>query len=288
MSKQEDIYKNQIEMLLAKGIYIEDRLEAREILSNLSYYTFIGYIPNFNNKETYYNNEINFDNIYKIYLFDKRLRNILLYILEIIENTLKTKIAYAINTELGHLGYLDATNFKDTREHKMLMSNLKRLLQKDKKIEFIEYYMKEYSNKLPICICINVFTMGMINSLYSNINTSIQKMVAKEYRTGVNQLSSWIENIVYTRNLVAHYMRMYNFKLQKTPANCKVNHQCNIVTYRIFDIFHIMKFLVLDKQEWNNHIIPTLDMLIKEYEQYIELELIGFSKDWKDILIKNN
>ncbi len=168
----------------------------------------------------------------------------------------------------------------------MLINNLKRLLQKDKKIEMIDYYIKEYNNRLPINVCINIFTMGMINSLYKNINTPIQKIVAKEYNTGVNQLTSWIENIVYVRNLVAHYMRMYNFKLQKTPANCKVNHQHNIITYRIFDIFHIMKFLVLDKAQWNNYIILTLESLIEEYKEYIELDLIGFSDDWKEILIK--
>ena len=168
----------------------------------------------------------------------------------------------------------------------MLINNLKRLLQKDKKIELVDYYIKEYNHRLPISICINVFTMGMINSLYKNINTPMQKIVAKEYNTGVNQLTSWIESIVYVRNLVAHYMRMYNFKLQKTPANCKVNHQCNIITYRIFDIFHIMKFLVLDKEEWNNHIILTLEDLINEYKEYIELDLIGFCDDWKDILVK--
>lgn len=168
----------------------------------------------------------------------------------------------------------------------MLISNLKKLLQKDKKIEIVNTYTKEYNNKLPISICINIFTIGMIKSLYKNVNTSVQKMVAKEYNTGVNQLMSWIENIVYTRNLVAHYMRIYNFKLQRIPANCKVNHNYNVITYRIFDIFHIMKFLILDKDEWNNHIILNLESLIDEYKIYIELDLIGFCEDWKEILIK--
>ncbi len=286
MSKKENIYEEQINILIDKGVLIEDKIEAINILSSLSYYTLIGYIPNFTDTNINYKNTITFNNIYKTYLFDKRLRNILLYILEIIENTLKTKIAYAINNEIGNLGYLENVNFKDFKEHKMLISNLKRLLQKDKKIELVDYYIEQYGNKLPICIAINVFTMGMINSLYKNINTPIQKLVAKEYNTGVNQLTSWIENIVYIRNLVAHYMKLYNFKLQKTPANCKVNNHYNIITYRIFDIIHIMKFLVLDKNEWNNHIIITLEALIEEYKHYIELDLIGFSEDWKEILIK--
>lgn len=286
MSKEKNIYENQINMLLDKGIFIEDKKEVIDILSSLSYYTIIGYIPNFTDKNIDYKNKLSFNTIYKTYLFDRRLRNIIIYILEIIENTLKTKIAYALFNETGDLGYLDNKNFKDFKEHKMLISNLKKLLQKDKKIEIVNTYTKEYNNKLPISICINIFTIGMIKSLYKNVNTSVQKMVAKEYNTGVNQLMSWIENIVYTRNLVAHYMRIYNFKLQRTPANCKVNHNYNVITYRIFDIFHIMKFLILDKDEWNNHIILNLESLIDEYKIYIELDLIGFCEDWKEILIK--
>lgn len=286
MPKEKKIYENQINMLLDKGIFIEDKKEVIDILSSLSYYTIIGYIPNFTDKNIDYKNKLSFNTIYKTYLFDRRLRNIIIYILEIIENTLKTKIAYALFNETGDFGYLDNKNFKDFKEHKMLISNLKKLLQKDKKIEIVNTYIKEYNNKLPISICINIFTIGMIKSLYKNVNTSVQKMVAKEYNTGVNQLMSWIENIVYTRNLVAHYMRIYNFKLERTPANCKVNHKYNIITYRVFDIFHIMKFLILDKNEWNNHIILNLESLIDEYKLYIELDLIGFCEDWKEILIK--
>lgn len=286
MPKQNNIYEEQINMLLNKGILIEDKIEAIKILSSLNYYSFIGYIPNFTNENINYQNKISFNKIYKTYLFDRRLRNIVLYIIEIIENTIKTKISYVFSIETDEFGYLDSSNYKDAKEYKMLISNLKKLLQKDKKLELINYYVKKYGNKLPIYIGINIFTMGMINSLYRNINTNIQKKIAKEYNTGVNQLTSWIENIVYIRNLVAHYMRLYNFKLQKTPINCKLNHKLNIITYRIFDIFHIMKFLVLDKEEWNNHIIVVLDALIEEYKEYIELDLIGFSKDWKEILMK--
>ncbi len=175
MPKQNNIYEEQINMLLNKGILIEDKIEAIKILSSLNYYSFIGYIPNFTNENINYQNKISFNKIYKTYLFDRRLRNIVLYIIEIIENTIKTKISYVFSIETDEFGYLDSSNYKDAKEYKMLISNLKKLLQKDKKLELINYYVKKYGNKLPIYIGINIFTMGMINSLYRNINTNIQK-----------------------------------------------------------------------------------------------------------------
>ena len=93
-----------------------------------------------------------------------------------------------------------------------------------------------------------------------------QKQIAAEFNTGVRQLDSWIENINYIRNLIAHYMRLYNFVLQKTPAKCNYNHKPYIVTYKIFDVIYVMKFLFFDSQEWNN--------------------CLGFPSDWEVILKK--
>ena len=71
MSKEKNIYENQINMLLDKGIFIEDKKEVIDILCSLSYYTIIGYIPNFTDKNIDYKNKLNFNTIYKTYLFDK-------------------------------------------------------------------------------------------------------------------------------------------------------------------------------------------------------------------------
>ena len=101
MSKEKNIYEQQINTLVDKGIFIEDIQETINILSSLSYYTIIGYIPNFTDSNINYKEKLSFNSVYKTYLFDRRLRNIILYILEIIENTLKTKISYAIHIETG-------------------------------------------------------------------------------------------------------------------------------------------------------------------------------------------
>ncbi len=142
--------------------------------------------------------------------------------------------------------------------------------------------------------------MGMIYNFYKNIaenknpnlkikknnKQSIKKQLAKKYNTSDDILESWIENILYVRNMLAHYTRIYNVKLQKTPAKCKINHKENyIVTNRIFDVVHIMKFLVLDIDEWNNTLI-NIDALFEQYDNYIDIKLLGFPKNWYEILKK--
>lgn len=79
-------------------------------------------------------------------------------------------------------------------------------------------------------------------------------------------------------------MRIYNVKFQKTPVKCKKNHNDNyMVTNRIFDVVHIMKFLILDKKEWN-HIITNIQALFEQYKEDINISLLGFPENWEDIL----
>lgn len=128
--------------------------------------------------------------------------------------------------------------------------------------------------------------MGMVYNFYNNIPTKNQKEIANEFNTGARQLLSWIENITYIRNLIAHYMRLYNFKLQKTPAKCRYNHEFKETSYRVFDDVYIMKFLILDTKEWNNYIISNIHSLFLEYDKDIDLRCIGFSDEWERILRK--
>lgn len=44
-----------------------------------------------------------------------------------------------------------------------------------------------------------------------------KKAVATTFGIGYTYFESWIESIAYVRNICAHYGRLYNAKLSKTP-----------------------------------------------------------------------
>lgn len=298
-------YKEQIQSLKKRGLIINNEEKAINVLSNFNYYTFLEYFYQFkiNNcsSQNYKCIEgTTFEQIYKIYLFDRKFRNIILYAIEIIEISLKTKLAYISAEKIGDLGYLQNVNFKSEKEFRILKAKINSLKNKNQKLNFAKYHNISYNNTLSISIIINIFSMGMIYNYYKNISEnknknlkitkdnkmSIRKKLAKEYKTGEIQLESWIENISYIRNAAAHYMRLYNVKLQKTPVKCKKNHGENyIVSNRVFDIIHIMKFLILNNTEWNN-ILLNIDALFNEYEDILDISLLGFPKNWFNILKK--
>src|SRR5690554_1711946 len=98
-------YKQQIELLEKRGLIISDKEKALDILSCLNYYTFTGYLHDFKFDEDNYIKGTTFEKIYNIIAFDRRFRNILMYVLEIIEDTIKTKISYNFAHDYGPNGY---------------------------------------------------------------------------------------------------------------------------------------------------------------------------------------
>lgn len=106
-------YEQQIQLLEKRSLIIADKEKALNILSCLNYYTLTGYLHDFKLDEENYKKGTTFEKIYNILAFDRRLRNILMYDLEIIENTIKTKISYNFAHRFGPNAYLEANSFKD-------------------------------------------------------------------------------------------------------------------------------------------------------------------------------
>lgn len=158
--------------------------------------------------------------------------------------------------------------------------------QKNSYLDIAIIPLNKYEGRMPIWVAVEIFTMGMIFNFYKNMPTTNQKQIAREFHTGVQQLLSWIDNIKYVRNLVAHYMRIYNFNLQKIPMKCTNHHKIYNPTHKIFDVVYIMMFLIQDKNEWNNNIISNIKALFLQYEEYIDIRCIGFPDNWEALLRK--
>lgn len=297
--KQTTTISEQIEKLKKRGLIVENVDEAEYYLRIHNYYSITGYLHAFKKDEECYCDGTTFGKMCKIYEFDRRIKNILLYALEIVEHTLKAKISYnfshvkfddeKINMDdgkLNPLAYLTSTYFQKEDEHRKFKGMLKTAVKRNSKIPFIAHHLANYEGKIPIPIWVSVeiWTMGMTSNFYRNMPNPIKRKVANEYGTGMIQLESWVENIRYLRNLVAHGMRLYDFKIQKTPKKCKALFDYHRITYKIFDIVYIMKFLIFDVKEWNNYILKNIKTLFDEYSSYIDISALGFPNNWQEVL----
>ena len=98
-------------------------------------------------------------------------------------------------------------------------------------------------------------------------------------------LESWLESISYVRNICAHYGRLYNAKLSKTPILYKEYYADGIGNNRIFCILICLKYLLKSDEHWNLFVDKLL-MLFDKYE-HVDKKTMGFPENWKAVLENN-
>lgn len=285
--KKHKSISEQIDLLESRGVKFENRDYASEVLSNINYYRLTGYLFEFRSKKCKdkYAGDITFEHIVELYNFDCKLTRILMYALENVEETFKTRFSYILSKEFPNDPeiYLKGSIYRNEDE----LKKFKRLFRIEKKnnlgLPFIKHHVDCYGGRLPIWVAVEILTMGNLRSLYNNLCRQYQKEIAEQYNTGVPQMKNWLENITYTRNHLAHYMRIYSYNFGRTYTKCK-NHLYVEPTGKIFDQIVVMGYMFSDKEDWKSYVIPEIKEVIEAYSEVIDLERIGFPDNWEEML----
>lgn len=109
----------QIDLLKIRWCIIEDKKFVKSILLDINYYRLTSYFF-FKETDDKYFEGTSFNGVYRNYLFDRKLRNMLSFIIEHIEVAVKTRIAYYHLLKYGPLGYLDNNNYNSKFDKKIL------------------------------------------------------------------------------------------------------------------------------------------------------------------------
>lgn len=280
---------DQVALMKSRGLIISDEKAAGNALYSLNYYRLSGYLHSFRVKGSdRYVSGLTWERLQRIYNFDRRLNPILMFALEDIEETLKTRFSYIITQRFPNnpLIYLDASIYRGYNEYIGFLQRFNQEVAKNSKLPFVKHHMQKYNGQLPMWVAVELFTMGNLRAVYDNLLGEYQKAIAKSFNTGPNQLSNWIKNLTFTRNHLAHFMRVYNFNFGRTTATCSNCPRNFPSTNMIFDQIFTMSCLYSNANEWNNYVVANLETLINEYQPDIELSGLGFPPNWKSILSK--
>ena len=277
----------QVDKLIERGLLITDRQQAKEILFRINYYRLTGYLYSFKQSAgDQYCQGISLEQIKRIYDFDRKFTRILMYALEDIEETLKTRLSYTITSCYPNdpLIYKKLDIYRSKKPYKQFIERFEQAVKNNDGLPFIKHHFEEYGGELPMWVAVEIMTMGNLRAIYDNLQGNLQKKIAQTYGTGPVQLSNWIKNLNYTRNHLAHYMRVWNFNFGRTPIKCKKHDRGTAPTNMIFDQICVMANMYSDVEEWQNYILPELRALLEEYQDVITLESIGFPENWEKTL----
>jgi abortive infection bacteriophage resistance protein len=281
MIKSPKTYEEQMNILKSKNIIISDKKFCLNALSRLNYYRFTAYALQYKINEDEYSS-IPFEKIYNIYEFDRKLRGLLLVALEEIEILLRARLSYYHAHNFGPLGYLNIDNFNPNHRHQQFINDLYRLVDKNKDSVYVTQYIHNKYRNIPIWIAVELFSFGMLSRFYADMHVKDKKNIARsEFNLGYQQLESWLLCISTLRNRCAHYMRLYNAPFNKWPSSIKGGIE---LSNKIFDYIYIIKYCYSDAEKWNQSVFAILEGLIYQYEEFIELNHIGFPENWRELL----
>ena len=160
----------QIEILKAKGLIIDDIDLAREILLRENYFFLNGYrmlLMNSYKDKTFVVGST-FRELYSIFLFDRSFRNILFKYLMIIENQLKSVMSYQLSKKYGikDKDYLNLKNFTSdkskVRKVKDVIDKMKRQIRINGSHHMATmHYINNYGY-IPLWVLVKVLSFGIM------------------------------------------------------------------------------------------------------------------------------
>lgn len=282
-------FSDQSYILEKRGIVIENRPKIEKFLSNVNYYKLSGYFKFFENqqaKDTY--NNLNITEVVDLYYFDKELRSILMKLIEKVEVSFKTQLAYVISKNYGPFGHTVSTTFTKPGNHSKFLSFLGKEEGKSKE-EFVRAFRNKYSseNFLPIWMTVEILPFGSLTNMYSKLSLSDKKEIAKHYGMSTLDLESWLENIRILRNFCAHNGRVWNRNFKPLSVKGKKWTNLGYNWRKLSGLLYVVKYLV-------NEINPSFNfkelrrLLRKYFKKYPKhLKHMGFNhKSEFDFLIK--
>ena len=275
----------QITNLREKGLIIDNEDYARSFLNDVSYFRLIkAYSLGLKAKNGNYNENVRFEDIVQLYLFNSNFRQALFPQIEKIEINLRCCLANYFSGKYGVLGYEDKNNFAVSDENFQIFFDeiQKEIIRNDRK-PFIKNFQRNYQGgKIPLYALVEVMSFGALSKFYKNMKNEDKKAIASQYNVSYSYFESWIENLSYVRNICAHYGRLYNAKMTKTPRLYKQYSAMGISNSRIFATLLSIKHLLPNDRHWRDF-IQTLEMLLEKY-RCVNLRFVGFPQNWTEIL----
>ena len=224
---------------------------------------------------------VTIDHIKDLYQFDSELRKLMLPIMEKVEVSFRTHLAYFIAHEKGSLGYLQVNNFIDASMHAGLIKEIGKVTSRPKE-RFLGFYKKEYGSQFPIWVLIEALSFGVISKMYGNLLIADKKKLCSQFYGGLGHkfLKNWMEGLVVVRNVCAHHGRFFNreFLSPKIPYAMKPKITPGYER-RIFTYMLISKELIDDKHMWN-HFVYELMYMMDKYD-FTHEQAMGMPNDWQ-------
>jgi len=293
-----------IEQLKNRNLIIDDGDKAKFYLKNIGYYRLSAYFIPFEqqtkNSSRNHNfiKNTNFNDIINLYIFDRKLRLLIMEAIERIEVAVRSNWVNELSlvNKNAH-AYTDDQLFSDPTTHNEMLQKIKKEMKRSKET-YITHYNDKYTepNLPPTWAMAESLTFGSLSLWVSSTkNTKIKSAIAKNIGLpNTKILEAVLHTLTYLRNLSAHHSRIWNrkftiqlpkiksfgndFELEIIGANGKENQQQTtryIYNYLIV-LIKIMQH-IQPNTTWTDRLSSHILTINEEHHSKM-----GFPNDWQN------
>lgn len=302
-------YEKQVELLLSRGLIVTDRKRAERHLANISYYRLSAYMLSYKKKEDgiiidAFKEGTTWDDIYDLYVFDRKLRLLVFDAIERLEVAIRTQIIYQLSHKYGSHWQDNAHIFNSPREvtlrdgrtitidvYREIQSHIKEQLHSNRAEVFIQHYHNKYGTpeNPPSWMSVEIMYFNHLSKICTGLkNRADINGIASYFALPPKTFCSWLHTMNYVRNICAHHSRLWNRDLNIVPEKLSFSKRLVWIsnpdtakrskTYYFFCIINYMLQVANPTSQFKS----KLKELLEEYKNVISLDSMGFPQGWEE------
>lgn len=277
-------YIEQIALLRKRGMLVADDARAEFYLRHISYYRLCAYwlIYESDHPTHTFKAGTNFDDVIKLYNFDRELRLLVMDAIERIEISLRTQWAYHMAHDHGAHAHLKQALARDRTLWQENIDDLKKSVARSEEV-FIKHMVNTYSENLPaIWAACEVMPLGLLARWFNNLSADTTRdKIGSTFQIEADVLGSWMHHLSIVRNRCAHHSRLWNHQFRLSPKKTKNKPTRLLGQYftsnRIYNTLVIMLYLmdcISPAHTWRSKLkslLVTMPLMLSE---------MGFPPAW--------
>lgn len=237
-------FADQLAQLEERGMGVEDKAAALEYLERIGYYRLSGYwypmraidtAASLAKRQAVRSNTFvsgaRFEDVVRLYVFDKKLRLLALDALERIETSVRVDIAHLLGKHSptahedpaclhGNFAKKQIARGSDSGNtaHQLWLDKYRLLVRRARREPFVAHHLQVYG-RLPIWAAIEVWDFGLMSKLFAGMKHADQQTVAAIYGApDGNTFAQWLRSLNFIRNVSAHHSRLWNLNVVERSA----------------------------------------------------------------------
>lgn len=271
--------------LVARGLTIADGVAALGVLERIDYYRLLGYMRSFQEAGSdgvrRFRPGCSLDDVLALYEFDRKLRLLCMDVAERLEVALRAAIVSEAGVAYGPHFYMDSRHFSSHDG----WSAFQRAVREEKtRSPVLRHYFSSYDTPPmpPVWSAMEAVTFGTLSHLFSNLNTSLQKAIARRFNYDERIVLSWFRSTTMLRNAAAHHARLWNSRngVDKPVRARKVRDEfaasMNTFFARAVAIVALFEEVGHDRA-WKLRLRELIDT-----HPFVDEAQMGFPQGWRD------